>query len=75
MCAAHFCTANIFDDLFKSDRAKWYWTKWYGQNGSIELKIIFSNYKSQISDKPKWDSVEAGLFTKIILSVGVGLLN
>ena len=43
------------------DRRKWYWTKWYGQNGSNFYRLqfnwiefLFSNPKSQISDKPKW---------------------
>ena len=43
------------------DRTKWYWTKWHGQNGSNFyrfqfnwIEFLFSNHKSQISDKPKW---------------------
>ena len=42
------------------DRTKWYWRKWYGQNGSNFyrfqfnlIEFLFSNHKSQISDKPK----------------------
>ena len=45
----------------KGDRTKWYWTKWHGQNGSNFyrfqfnwIEFLFSNHKSQISDKPKW---------------------
>jgi len=36
-------------------------TKWHGQNGSNfyrfqfnRIEFLFSNHKSQISDKPKW---------------------
>ena len=53
-----------------ADRPKWYCTKWHGQNGTDKwheqngsnfyrfqfnwIEFLFSNYKSQISDKPKW---------------------
>ena len=37
------------------------WTKWHGQNGSNVYRFqfnwidfLFSNHKSQLSDKPKW---------------------
>src|SRR6218665_1577272 len=58
-------------------------TKWHGQNGSNfyrfqfnSIEFLFSNHKSQISDKPKWVEVEAGLMKKIIiLSVEAGLLE
>ena len=43
---------------------KMVWTKWYGQNGTDKMvaifidsnltEFLFSNHKSQISDKPKW---------------------
>jgi len=43
------------------DRTKWYWTKWHGQNGSNFyrfqfnlIEFVFSNHKTQISDKPEW---------------------
>ena len=57
-------------------------TKRYGQNGSNFyrfqfnwIEFLFSNHKSQISDKPKWVYVETGLEKKIILSVEAGLLD
>src|SRR6218665_1970950 len=73
------------------DRTKWYWTKWYrrmvrtkwyGQNGSNfcrfqfnRIEFLFSNHKSQISDKPNWVLVEAGLMKKIVLSMEAGFLD
>ena len=57
-------------------------TKYYGQNGNNfyrfqfnRIELLFSNHKSQISDKPKWVKVEAGLMKKIILSMEAGLLD
>jgi len=42
-------------DSSGSDRTKWYWTKWYGQNGSNFYRFqfnwnefLFSNHRSQI---------------------------